>query len=282
MHKDDRLVPLVYFSFAPLAVLTSIFGPLLVLLPDSTQNYWSWEIKPAMSTVWLGASYAFGAVAIVTMLAVRKWRAAMVPIFGTWTFSLVVCAATLIHLDRFFLGTINFYVWFAIYILLPVVLPLIWWLNRTHDPGPQPGDMLLSRTIAMAAASAGVVFGLLSLVLIFSPSTAAAFWPWTLTPLMSRIIGAWLLFIATGLVCMLFERRYIAYRYYLLPAALWFAIFFMASFFHIDNFDFSRPSSYLWFIITPLASLSAIGAFLLMESRYRAHQVQSLVPAPQA
>ncbi|MEP6775266.1 MAG: hypothetical protein ABJA50_06680, partial [Chloroflexota bacterium] len=277
-----RLIPLVYFSFVPLAVLTAIFGPLLVLFPDSTQNYWSWEIKPAMSTVWLGASYAFGALAIVTMLAVRKWRAAIVPILGTWMFSLVACAATLLHLDRFFQGTVNFYVWFAIYIVLPVVLPVIWWLNRTHNPGPQPGDVLLSRTIAVAASSVGVVFGLLSLVLDFSPSTAAAFWPWTLTPLISRIIGAWLLFIATGLVCMLFERRYIAYRYYLLPAALWFAIFFVASFFHMDNFDFSRPTAYIWFALTAIASLSAAGSFLLMESRYRAQQSQPLVSIPLA
>jgi hypothetical protein len=282
MHKDDRLVPLVYFCFAPLAVLTAIFGPLLVLFPDSTQNYWAWEIKPAMSTVWLGASYAFGAIAIVAMLSGRKWSAAIVPVLATWIFSLVVCAATLIHLDRFFQGTINFYVWFAIYILLPVVLPVIWWLNRTHDPGPQPGDMLLSRTIALAAGSVGVVFGLLSLVLVFSPSSAAAFWPWTLTPLVSRIIGAWLMFIATGLVCMIFERRYIAYRYYLLPAALWFAIFFVASFFHMDNFDFSRPTAYIWFALTALASLSALGSFLLMESRYRIHQSQPLLPVHQA
>jgi hypothetical protein len=142
--------------------------------------------------------------------------------------------------------------------------------------------MLLSRNIAMAAASAGVVFGLLGLVLIISPSTAAAFWPWTLTPLMSRIIGAWLLFIATGLLSMLFERRYIAYRYYLLPATLWFAIFFVASFFHTDNFDFTRPTAYIWFALTAIASLSALGSFLLMESRYRIHQSQSLVSVPQA
>ncbi|HST04354.1 MAG TPA: hypothetical protein VLQ48_06410 [Chloroflexia bacterium] len=282
MQKDDRLVPLVYFSFVPLAILTAIFGPVLVLFPDSTQGYWSWEIKPAMSTVWLGASYAFGAIAIVTMLVVGKWRVAIVPIIGTWMFSLVVCAATLIHLDRFFLGTINFYVWFAIYMLLPVVLPVIWWLNRNQDPGPQPDDLLISRTMAVTAGGAGVVFGLLSLVLIFSPSTADAFWPWALTPLVSRIIGAWLLFIATGLVCLLFERRYLAYRYYLLPASFWFALFFVASFFHLDNFDFNRITTYVWFALTVGASLAAVGAFLLLESRYRAGQRQVLVTGAQA
>jgi hypothetical protein len=197
-------------------------------------------------------------------------------------FSLVVCAATLIHLDRFFLGTINFYVWFAIYVLLPVVLPVIWWLNRTHDPGPQPDDLLISRTMAVTSGGAGVVFGLLSLVLIFSPSTAGAFWPWALTPLVSRIIGAWLLFIATGLVCLLFERRYLAYRYYLLPAALWFALFFVASFFHLDNFDFNRITAYVWFALTAGASLAAIGAFLLLEGRYRAGQIQELASSVQA
>jgi hypothetical protein len=282
MPKDDRLVPLVYLAFLPLAVLTAIFGPILVLFPDSTPSYWSWEIKPAMSTVWLGASYTFGALAIVTMLLVRKWRASFVPIVGTWTFSLVALAATLIHFDRFFLGTVNFYVWFAIYILLPVVLPTIWWLNRTHDPGPQPTDLLLSRTISFIAGATGVLFTLLSLLLILAPSTAASFWPWTLTPLVSRVIGAWLLFIATGLLCMVFERRYIAYRYYLLPASFWFAILFLASLFHMGNFDFARPASYVWFALTALASLAALGAFLLMETRYRAHQSRPLVSASQA
>jgi len=74
----------------------------------------------------------------------------------------------------------------------------------------------------------------------------------------------------------------VAYRYYLLPAAVWFALFFAVSFFHMDNFDFSRPTAYIWFALTAIASLSAFGSFFLMESRYRTHQSQPLVSLPMA
>src|SRR5436853_1930646 len=157
MGRNDRLVRLTYLAFAPLAVLTAIFGPLLVLFPDSTRVYWAWEIKPAMSAVWVGASYSFGGIAIVTMLAVGRWRSALVPIVATWSFSIVVLAATLIHLDRFFQGTLNFYVWFVIYLALPVVLPLIWWLNRKLDPGPQTTDLLVPESIVVTAGTIGVL-----------------------------------------------------------------------------------------------------------------------------
>src|SRR3954452_14421143 len=133
MDRKDRLIPLVWITFVPLAVLTAIFGPLLIIFPHPTSNFWGWQIKPAMSTVWIGASYTFGAMAIVTMLRVGSWRAAFVPILATWVFSIVMLAATLLHMDRFFLGTVNFYVWFIIYIGLPIVLPIMWWLNRGED-----------------------------------------------------------------------------------------------------------------------------------------------------
>lgn len=270
MKHNDRLVPLVYIAFGPLAILTAIFGPILVFFPDSTRDYWAWEITPAMSTIWVGAGYTFGAIAIITMLRVGRWRTAIIPIIATWTFSIIILAATLLFLSRFFLDTPNFYVWFIIYLALPFVLPVIWWLNRERDPESQPNDMLVPNSVIGPAGIAGGIIGLLSLVMVFSPSTAATFWPWRLTPLMSLIIGAWLLFIATALLCLLLERRYIAYRYYLMPAAIWFAIIFFASIFHLDNFDFGRASAWLWFVVIAGASLTLLGLYIYLERLSRA------------
>ena len=68
------------WCFTPLAALTAVFGPLLFLLPGSTEDYWSWPIRPDMSAVWVGVAYTFGAIAITTMLITGKWRFAMVPV----------------------------------------------------------------------------------------------------------------------------------------------------------------------------------------------------------
>ncbi|HJR81028.1 MAG TPA: hypothetical protein VJ821_13205 [Anaerolineales bacterium] len=222
-----------------------------------------------MSTVWVGAGYTFGALAITTMLRVGHWRSAIVPIISTWPFSVAMLLATLLHWDRFFTDTIAFYVWLVIYAILPVALPVIWWQNRDQDPGPQPGDVLIPKEFAWGAGILGIVLILVSLLMILRPDMAARFWPWQLTPLMSRVIGGWVSFIGTGMLCLLFERRYIAYRYFLPSAGIWMMILFIASFFHTDNFNFTRAGSWLWFILTGVAAIAIFGISFLLEQGYR-------------
>jgi hypothetical protein len=281
MGSKDRLIPLVWITFVPLAMLTAIFGPLLLVFPGSTSTFWAWQIKPDMSAVWLGAAYTFGALALTTMLRVGSWRAAVVPVIATWSFSIVMLAATLIHLDRFFLGTVNFYVWLAIYILLPVVLPLIWWLNRGQDHGPQPGDMPVPARFSIVAGSVGIILSLASLLMILDPATAARFWPWQLTPLMSRVIGGWVVFASVGLVCLFFERRYIAYRYFLPVAGVWMAILFSASWFHLGDFNPARAATWIWFALVGGLAVTLFMVSASMEARLRRQREIALVAAPE-
>jgi len=280
MQPDDRLIRFTRYFFTPLVPFTAIFGPLLVLFPGATDVYWSWQIRPEMSAVWVGAGYTFGAMAITTMLVVGRWSASVVAVVGTWPFSIAMLAATLLHLDRFFLGTIQFYIWMLIYLALPLGLPVIFWLNRRRDPGVQPTDMLLPRWLRTVLVVAGAVVGLLGLLLFFSPGTAASFWPWQLTPLMSRVIAGWLIFLSTGAMCALFEQRYIAYRYFLPSAVLWFAILLVASLFHLNDFDSGRLTTPIYFVAVGAVILSLGLMFLYLERRYRAQErnTSALVP----
>jgi hypothetical protein len=270
MQKDDRLIWLPYVAFGVLIPLTGIYGPLLILLSTSTQTFWAWEVKPAMSSVWIGAGYTFGAVAISTMLIKGRWRSAILPIVATFALSVGLLGATLLHLDRFFLGTIPFYVWLIIYIYLPLGLPLIYVLNRHRDPGVQPTDLLVPPLFARIAGIAGVLVILFGLFMFVSPTALAPVWPWQLTPLMSRVIGSWIMFMGAAAACLLFERRYIAYRYFLPCGIFWFTLLFIAALFHLDNFNFSQPSAWLFFVIVGGAVIGLIVDFLYFERRYRA------------
>jgi hypothetical protein len=275
MSKDDRLIPLTRVAFTPLAVFTSIFGPLLVIFPGATDVFWSWQIRPEMSAVWVGAGYTFGGLAITTMLVVGRWSASVVAVAATWPFSLVVLAATLMHLNRFYLDTPRFYIWLIIYVGLPVVLPLIFWFNRKRDPGPQPTDTMLPNWLGNTLIAAGVLVTILGLLLLFSPDISAGFWPWILTPLMSRIIAAWLIFIGTGTLCPIFEKRYIAYRYFLPSAAVWFTILLIGSLLHLTDFDSGKPSVIIYFIVVVAAILGMAAMFIFMERLYRTNQITS-------
>src|SRR5882724_10730367 len=130
MTGDDRLSPLARWVFLPLVPFTAVFGPLLVLAPGHTAAYWAWTIQPSMSAVWEGAGYTFGACAITTMLVLNRWRTSILAIIATIPFAYAMIVATLLHLDRFATGSPRFWVWLAIYIVLPIGLPLILARNR--------------------------------------------------------------------------------------------------------------------------------------------------------
>ena len=78
------------------------------------------------------------------------------------------------------------------------------------------------------------------------------------------------MFIGAGAMVLLFERRYIAYRYFLPCAAFWFALLFVAALFHLDNFDFGRPSAWIFFVVLGGVVIGLMADFLYFERRYRA------------
>jgi hypothetical protein len=225
-----------------------------------------------MSTVWIGAAYTFGAIAITTMLVVGRWRSALIPVAATWPFAMVMLAATLIHSDRFFTEKAGYYLWLAIYLILPFALPAMFVLNRDKAPGRTDADLLLPFRLRGALAIAGCVVGLVGLFLVLKPTLLDQSWPWLLTPLMSRVIGGWLLFLATGGLATLVEPRYEAYRYYFPVAAVWFALLFVNSVVHLEDFDFGKTSAALFFVVVAAAVVGAVSIFFVMEQRLRSHR----------
>jgi hypothetical protein len=268
--KDDRLIPLTRIAFTPLAIFTLIFGPLLYLFPARTADYWAWEINPEMSAAWVGAGYTFGAIAIWTILIIGRFQKLFVPIMATWAFSCVMLIATVLHLNRFFTDTIQFWIWLVIYILLPFALPIAWWLNKGNASPFEPNELLFPKRMASIGLVVSVLFYVLAFLLLFNPPLAATFWPWQLTPLMSRVITGWLIFMGTGALCLLFERRYSVYREFIPEAGIWSALILLAGWRHADNFDFSRPAAYVFFGTFVLLVPLMFGLFFLFERQHRA------------
>src|SRR5689334_8076188 len=206
MVGDDRLWPPARWVFLPLVPLTAVFGPLLVLAPGRTAQYWAWTIQPSMSAVWVGAGYLFGACAISTMLVLNRWRTAILATIATIPFAYAMIIATLLHLDRFATGSIRFWMWLLIYVALPIGLPIIWVRNRRADPGVEPGDQLLPRWLGRGLGAIGLVICAFALALFVFPGTVGRVWPWTLTPLMAQVVAGWLMFFGTGAAMFLAER----------------------------------------------------------------------------
>ncbi|MEP7359178.1 MAG: hypothetical protein ABI847_18145 [Anaerolineales bacterium] len=246
---DDHLTLLTRLAVWPLVVLSGIFGPMLFLLPDQTERLWAWPIQPPLSAVVLAAGYIFGAVAFASLLLRNQWHAMNAALATAWVFSIVMLAATLIHLDRFFVGTLRFDVWFVIYLALPFLLPVIWFFNRRYAAPRRPGGLTFSwpvRIMLLLGSFPVLAFGVFLLVY---PPGAAAVWPWQLTPLMSRMISGWVMFLGAGACLAFFEPRYSAYRTALPGAIIWSLALLVGTLLHLNDMNFQRLSAWLWFVV---------------------------------
>jgi hypothetical protein len=272
MERDDHLIFLTKAALWPLAILTIYFGPALFLLPSRTDVTWSWEIRPEMSAIVVGAGYILGALTIPLILLRNKWHALNTALWVTWTFSTVMLLATLLHLDRFFIGTFRFYVWFIIYLLLPFALPVAWWFNRRYSAPRKPDDLVFETPVRYAGLIAGLLLTGLGLFMFINPPGAAAFWPWQLTPLMSRVIGGWAIFLGTGGIVLYLEPRYSAYRVLFPGVAIYDFLLLIGSLLHLDQFDFTRSATWVWFIYLIIGIVSVTALVISYERRYRQRQ----------
>jgi hypothetical protein len=274
-QPDDHLILLARLAIWPLAVLSGIFGPVLFLLPHLTDRIWSWPIQPPMSAVALGAGYIFGAIAFATLLLRNQWHALGVALVTAWVFSIVQLAATLIHLDRFFVGTMRFNVWFVIYVALPILVPVIWFFNRRQGARLKPDDLVFIWPVRIALLLAGILALAFGVFMFVYPPGAAAVWPWLLTPLMSRVLSGWVLFLGMAGCLIFFEPRYSAFRSALPGFMIWALALLVGSLLHLDNFNFERPAAWLWFLaVLGLIAGTALmlGVFEWMAYRRRSGQ----------
>ncbi|HLO33959.1 MAG TPA: hypothetical protein VK249_32730 [Anaerolineales bacterium] len=278
MKRDDRLILLTRATLWPLAVLSAIFGPMLFFFPSRTDILWSWQIRPDMSAVVVGAGYVFGAFSITTLLLKNQWHALNIAIWGTWLFSIAMLLATLIHLDRFFVGTLRFYIWFIVYLALPFALPVSWWLNRRTSTPRQPEDLIFGSSIRYIGLVGGLLFLGFGLFMFMNPPGAATIWPWQLTSLMSRVLGGWVMFIGAGAAVIYFEPRYSAYRALLPSLIVWDIALLVGSLLHLDNFDFTRTSSWVWFLYLILATLGTLVLLGTFEYRHRQRTGHPVAP----
>ena len=268
-QKDDRLIPLSRITFGFAAVLAIISGPLLYLYPSGTARYWAWEVQPEMSVVWLGAGYIFGAITLLTLLFINRFQKLFVAVLAVWPFSCAMLFATVIHIDRFFVDRFTFWFWLITYLVLPFAFPAAWLLNKKYAIPNQGDELQFPKSSAYIAALISFGLFLLAAVLLFTPALAASFWPWNLTPLMSRVIGGWILAWAAAALSLVFERRYLSYREFIPAVGFWIILILIGGWRFSEQFDFSRPSTYIFFGGLSLLALSMFYLFFSFERRYR-------------
>jgi hypothetical protein len=175
------------------AGLALIAGVLLFGLATETDDYFSWTIEPPLTAAFLGAAYWAAFVLLAWSAVQESWlraRAAIPPVLAIAALLLI---ATLAHLDKFDFDSVFGWFWTIVYVLVtPLLVVLLARERRLEPPAIEPGPSIPLWLRAVLSLQAGVMLAL-GAALMIGPEDAAELWPWTLTPLTGRAIGAFLI-----------------------------------------------------------------------------------------
>jgi hypothetical protein len=206
------------------------------------------------------------------------WAGARLAVWTVLVFTTLTLVVTLVHLDKFHLASVNpmsarvvTVGWLGVYAVVPVVMVILAWLEtrRTRTAG----DVAIDRRRppaglrALLVVLAVVLLGL-GVALLLVPVEAARLWPWPLTELTARAVGAWLV----GLGWAAGHARVIDDLPSIRPLGLTGAAFVVLQSVsllrHGDALDWSGVAA--WGYVAGLAAIGVVSAWILAVSGVRA------------
>ncbi|TLM87774.1 hypothetical protein FDW84_02510 [Pseudarthrobacter sp. NamE5] len=185
------------------AFLVFLAGLVLFVFPLRTAEWFAWTVNPPMTAVFLGAAYWASAGLEVTGARSADWDSARLAVWPVFAFTTLTLGVTLLHLDRFHLSPDNAllaqaaaWAWLAIYAIVPVAMLVISRMQiRSRRPDPESrteGRPVLPPALRLLLVGIAAVLLLYGVALLAVPVPAATWWPWPLSELTARAVGAWL------------------------------------------------------------------------------------------
>jgi hypothetical protein len=188
----------------------------------------------------IASLYLGGGVVILVAALVRRAVDARLALCSFLVITLLVLVMTLVYWREFTRGGIPWQ-WMTTYVADPVVC-LVALVALRLGPPARPGRHRLSAPFLTVAAVLGVV-GVA--MLTAAPGVLRA-WPWTLTPLLSRVYAAFFLAFAVGAALAAGERRKAAVAGIVAGLLVMFCLSLAVSLVHLSRFDVGAPR-WVWF-----------------------------------
>jgi hypothetical protein len=264
VYRFTRLLAVIIIPFLIVAWF------ILYLLPERSGELFAWPIKPPMTAMMLGAAYLGGAYFFARVAMAKQWHTIKVGFLPVTLFATFLGIATVLHWDRFTHEHISFFTWAVLYFTTPLLVFGTWLFNRRADPRTlESGDVALPHWMRWLLGMAGAITLTISLLLFLQPQFMIGVWPWTLTPLTARVMGA--MFGLPGLVGLgiASDQRWSAARIILQAQALSIGLILIAAFRSWNDFDPANVAT--WLFVGGLGALliGIIVLYIMMEAKSR-------------
>jgi hypothetical protein len=226
----------------------------LLVLTERTDKFFAWTVSPPLTAAFLGAGYAASCVFQLLAARERLWIHARIAPVGALLFTGLTLLATLIHLDRFHLDSPIGVLWLAIYAVAPPVMLVLlvrqWRMAGADADRTRPLATWLRLLLGLQA----LVLVPLGAALFLTPLLTAPLWPWTLTPLTARAVGAWLIAIGAGMAQSVWENDLDRVRIALISFAVYGALQVVAVARYPETINWTSPQAWL-FALFPVVLL---------------------------
>jgi uncharacterized membrane protein len=240
-----ELTPRLRLTLYAFAALALVAGFLLFAGANRTDDYFSWTIEPPLTAATLGAFYWAAVVLILGAARGGSWAEARPAAYPVALIATLLLAATLIHLDKFDFESLFGWFWLVAYVVVVPGFTLLV-MAQVRTPGEDPSGDQFPVAVRVALAVEGVVMIAIGALMFIAPDSAADIWPWTLSPLTSRAMGAFVL--GTGLTAALAARDddRLTFRGPALAYAMVGALTLLAALLHPDDFGDDEVSTTIY------------------------------------
>lgn len=177
--------------------LVALAGLQLFLLSEVTDRFFAWTINPPLTAAFLGASYWASVFFEWGAARARFWSYARIAVPTVFVFTVLTLVVTVIHLDKFHFGAefepitrLLTWAWLAIYLIVPLLMATLWFRQSRIGGEDPPRERPVPTWLSFLVGAQAVVLAGVGVWLLVTPTTVP--WPWELTALTGRAIGAWL------------------------------------------------------------------------------------------
>ena len=276
--RDDQILWPTRVAAGLVVVVLATASWVLYFHPDQTARRFAWTIKPTMTAMLMGAGYGSAIYFYVQVVTGRRWHRVALGFLPTTAFTWMLAVATILHWSKFHHGHLAFELWLWIYAITPFLVPALWLLNRTRDPGtPEERDAIIPRAIRTGFLVVGIVLVGLALAMFVWPSKAIRVWPWMLTPLTARAVAGFVVLPAVSWLVIATDPRWSAARATLQTVSLGIVLLLVAVARAWSEFDRTNPLT--WLYVAGLAG--TLGAAVALSVWMRQRVGASTEPAPE-
>lgn len=169
----------------------------LFVLSSQTDRFFAWKITQPLTAAVSGAFYLSAVVLLFSAARAREWSEVRHVAWGVLTVSTLKLAATLLHFRLFHFehgdltARVAAWGWLVVYAVVPIAL-LVLIVAELRTPGTDPpATAPMPQALGLLAGLFACVLVATAAALFFAAAATAKHWPWGLTPLTARDLGAW-------------------------------------------------------------------------------------------